>query len=150
MTLGFLWISPNLHWRCTSNREQGSCHEEVSGSHYLRPIDYYSKLENRIFIEWKGEDHPTAPFWIQNLSNLLMNFLSILLSLATYFFKKNISEFWFFGVYFFLIILFVVVVLVVCLFVFSQNSTSAERHQFLLFHSPMLFQDYSSTRVCVL
>lgn len=66
------------------------------------------------------------------------------------FFKKKNFRILVFWCVFFLIILFVVVVLVVCLFVFSQNSTSAERHQFLLFHSPMLFQDYSSTRVCVL
>lgn len=49
MTLGFLWVSTNLHWRCTSNMEHGSCHEALSGNYYLTALDYYSKLEKQIF-----------------------------------------------------------------------------------------------------
>lgn len=69
MTLGFLWASPNLHWRSTSNMEHGSCHEEVSGGYYLIAIDYYSKLRIVIFCNIKrrkkrkrkkNPDHLTA------------------------------------------------------------------------------------------
>lgn len=48
MTLGFLWVSTNLHCRCTSNMEHGSCREVASDNNYLTAIDY-SKLENNIF-----------------------------------------------------------------------------------------------------
>lgn len=61
MTLGFLWVSANLHWRCTSSMEHGSCHEVVSDNYYLTAIDYYSKLENHIFCNSKKKaDLPTA------------------------------------------------------------------------------------------